>query len=209
LWYIYNNANLGFGKAHNIALQKAVQESKYHIVLNPDVYFSAGQVEILRDFMEKTPAAGQLLPKVLYPDGSMQHLCKLDPTPVDLFLRRFMPSFLLGPFRKRLDAFEYKDKDYNSIMESTFLSGCFMFLRTDALKQAGYFDDRIFMYFEDADLTRRIAKHYKTLYFPDAVIYHHYARGAHKNFKLMLYFMRSAYIYFSKWGWFRSRKATL
>jgi GT2 family glycosyltransferase len=202
--YIYNNANLGFGKAHNIALAIAIKEAPYHIVLNPDVYFDEGQVEILYDYMENTPDVGQLLPKVLYPDGSVQHLCKLDPTPLDLFLRRFMPSFLLGPFKKRLDAFEYKDRDYDQIMESTFLSGCFMFIRSAALQKAGYFDDRIFMYFEDADLTRRIAKYYRTLYFPHAVIYHHYARGAHKSVKLMLIFMKSAFIYFKKWGWYRS-----
>ena len=39
--YIHNPDNPGFGAAHNIAIKKAIiEESKYHIVLNPDVYFN-------------------------------------------------------------------------------------------------------------------------------------------------------------------------
>ncbi len=45
-----------------------------------------------------------------------------------------------------------------------------MFLRKDALRAAGLFDERFFMYPEDIDLTRRIHRHYRTLYWPD----HHY-----------------------------------
>lgn len=52
--YIFNNANLGFGKAHNIALRKSIEEGiPYHLVLNPDVYFDEGVLEELYSFMEK------------------------------------------------------------------------------------------------------------------------------------------------------------
>ena len=38
--YTFNDANIGFGAAHNLAFQKAYQlDSDYHILLNPDVYF--------------------------------------------------------------------------------------------------------------------------------------------------------------------------
>jgi len=46
--YIFNNANLGFGKAHNIALKKSIEKNiPYHLVLNPDVYFEKGVLEEL------------------------------------------------------------------------------------------------------------------------------------------------------------------
>lgn len=90
--YIYNNANLGYGKAHNIALKKSREENvPYHLVLNPDIYFEKGVLEKLYEFMEDNKDVGLIMPKVLYPNGQIQYLCKLLPTPMDLILRRFIP----------------------------------------------------------------------------------------------------------------------
>lgn len=206
--YIHNPSNPGFGAAHNIALKKAIEQNfKYHLVLNPDIYFEQGNLEKLYDFMEKHPTVGHVMPKVLYPDNSIQYLCKTHPTPFDLFARRFMPSFLQKFFKKRMDKYEYKDKDYNQTMYNIpYLSGCFMFLRTETLKRVGLFDDRIFMYIEDADLTRRFLQVSQTAYFPEAVVYHHFAKGSHKNWKLTWYSIHGAWIYFNKWGWFGSNR---
>ena len=99
--YTFNNANLGFGKAHNIALRKSIGENDpYHLVLNPDVYFEKGVLEELYNFMEKNPEVGLVMPKVLYPNGAIQYLCKLLPTPFDLFVRRFLN---FGPFKNYIE----------------------------------------------------------------------------------------------------------
>ncbi len=202
--YIFNPSNPGFGAAHNIVIKKAIeQKSKYHLVLNPDVYFEKGNLEKLYDFMEQHQNVGHVMPKILYPNGSIQYLCKCNPTPFDLFARRFMPTLLQRVFKKRMDKYEYKDKDYSQTMFNiSYLSGCFMFLRTETLEKVGFFDDRIFMYIEDADLTRRFLKVSQTAYYPESVAYHHFAKGSHKNWKLTWYSLWGAYIYFNKWGWF-------
>lgn len=202
--YIANPSNPGFGAAHNIAIEKSIAVgSKYHLILNPDVYFEKGNLEKLYDFMESHPEVGHVMPKVLYPDDSIQYLCKTNPTPFDLFARRFMPGFMKKWFKKSMDQYEYKDRDYNSTMyDIPYLSGCFMFLRNKTLKQVGLFDDRIFMYIEDADLTRRFLQVSRTAYYPEAVVYHHFEKGSHKNRKLMWYSIHGAIIYFNKWGWF-------
>ncbi len=204
--YIFSNANLGFGKAHNIAIKKAINESKYHLVLNPDIWFEKGNLEKMYEFMEKHPEIGQLMPKVLNPDGSIQYLCKRLPTPFDLFVRRFIPPFLKPVFQKRMDWYEFKDVGYDKTMEVPALSGCFMFLRTEALKQVGGFDERFFMYMEDYDLCRRIGQKYKTVYYPEAQVYHGYAKHSYKNKKLLLIHIESAIKYFNKWGWFFDRE---
>src|SRR5690606_15683696 len=74
--YIFNNGNIGFGKAHNIALNQSLRASKYHLVLNPDVYFAGKTLESLFRFMEEAVEVGLVVPKVLSFDGEMQHLCK-------------------------------------------------------------------------------------------------------------------------------------
>ncbi|MFA4957721.1 MAG: glycosyltransferase family 2 protein [Candidatus Methanoperedens sp.] len=203
--YVFNNANIGFGAGHNIAIQRIQELSKYHLVLNPDIYFSRGNLEKLYNFMENNNDVGLVMPKILYPDGSLQYLCKKLPTPFDLILRRFIPSFLKPLFRKRLDSFEFKDKDYNKIMSVPGLSGCFMFIRTSGFKEIGMFDERFFMYAEDTDLCRRIGNKYKTMYYPEAVIYHEFAKGSYKSTKLLIVHINSAIKYFNKWGWFSDK----
>src|SRR5688572_16744255 len=91
--YIFNHKNVGFGAGHNMALRKVIETSKYHLILNPDVYFTADVIPALYTFMRNNPAVGQLMPKVLYPDGRLQRLCRLLPSPKTLILRRFLNFF--------------------------------------------------------------------------------------------------------------------
>lgn len=201
--YIFNASNLGFGKAHNIAIRKSVIISKYHLVLNPDIYFAEGTLEKLLHFMESNLEVGHVMPKVLYPDGQLQYLCKNNPTPFDLFARRFIPDFLKPIFKRKMDLFEYRDNDYGKIIfDIPYLSGCFMFFRTNTLEKVGLFDEEIFMYIEDADITRRVLQVARTVYYPEATVYHHFEKGSHKSWRLTIYNIQGAIIYFNKWGWF-------
>ncbi len=199
--YIFNNANLGYGAGHNIAMQKSIQNGiPYHLVLNPDVYFEKGIIENIFSYMQKNKDVGHLMPKVLYPNGDLQYLCRLLPTPFDLFARRFIPIKSL--IRKINNRYELTFFDCKHVEEIPFLSGCFMFLRTETLKKSGLFDDSFFMYMEDADLTRRIGDVAKTVVYPNVTIYHEYQRGAHKSKRLLWIFIRSVFIYFNQYGWF-------
>jgi GT2 family glycosyltransferase len=203
--YYHNPSNPGFGAAHNIAIQKAFDiEAKYHLVLNPDIYFDKGTIEKIIQFMDINKQIGNLMPKVFYPDGSIQYLCKLLPTPYDWIGRRF------NPFKKmvnsRNEIFELRFTKYNKIMEAPYLSGCFMFLRLDAIKKIGFFDENIFMYGEETDLCRRLnIGGFKTIFYPYATITHVFEKGSHKSWKLTWIGIKSAIYYFNKWGWFFDR----
>lgn len=200
--YRFNGWNMGFGAAHNLALKEAMASgSTYHIVLNPDVYFEKDVVHRLSSFMEENEDVGLVMPKVLYPDGRLQHLCRLLPTPSILLFRRFLHPFK-GFHRKINHYYEMQFTGYDRVMDVPFLSGCFMFLRVDALRYTGLFDERIFLYTEDVDLTRRMHLHYRTVFFPDAVIYHHHVRESYKSLRTMIHHAASAATYFNKWGWF-------
>jgi len=197
--YIFNNANIGYGAGHNIAIRESIRNStKYHIVLNPDLYFKSDIIKNIFNYMEDNNNIGNIMPKILYPNGDNQYLAKLLPTPLDWLLRRFLPVKLTQSIT---DKFELRYTGYTTKMNVPFLSGCFMFLRVEALKNVGLFDENIFMYMEDIDLNRRIHMQYKTLYYPDVEIYHEYERGSHKNFKLLLISIQSSIKYFNKWGW--------
>lgn len=200
--YLKLPQNVGFGAAHNFAIKRAFEVgSKYHLVLNPDIYFEKGTLEKIQRYMDMNPEFGHLMPKVLYPNGEIQYLCKLNPTVFDLFARRFLPKSLQKLFKNRMARYDFQDRDYNQIMyDIPYLSGCFMFLRTKTLKKVGLFDERIFMYIEDADLTRRFLQQSRTVYYPDASVFHYFAKGSHKSWKLTWYSIHGALVYFKKWG---------
>ncbi len=200
--YIKNPQNIGFGAGHNIAFKKAFGiNSNYHLVLNPDIYFDPGTIEKIVDFMEANQEVGHLMPKVLYPNGELQLLCKTNPTIFDLFARRFLPLTIQKLFAKRMAKYDYQDRDYQSVMyDIPYLSGCFMFLRVSKLKEVGLFDERIFMYIEDADLTRRFLEKSRTVYYPLTQVFHLFAKGSHKSWKLTWYSLHGAFVYFKKWG---------
>lgn len=201
--YIFNNKNVGFGAGHNMALKEilTVNASAYHVVLNPDVYFEKEVMTKLYNYTEANPQIGLVMPKVLYPDGRLQPLCKLLPSPFTLFSRRFLQFY--PSWSNQLNHwYEMHFSGYDKIMDVPFLSGCFMFLRTNALREVGLFDERIFLYTEDTDLTRRIHTRYRTIFFPEAVIYHYNQRRSYKNSVKLLHHVFSAIAYFNKWGWF-------
>lgn len=203
--YIYSD-NLGFGHGHNIAIRKAIEKNAlYHIVINPDIYWEENSVvDTLAKFMDEHSDCGLVMPKVLYPNGELQYLCKLLPTPMDLFGRRFLPFKSIQ--QKRDARFELHDSGYDKTMEVPSLSGCFMFMRVDVLKKVGMFDERFFMYAEDLDLCRRIGEVSKTIYYPKVSIFHEYGKGSYKNRKLLKYHICSVIKYFNKWGWIFDKK---
>jgi GT2 family glycosyltransferase len=105
-------------------------------------------------------------------------------------------------YQKFINEYELRDIPSDKIYNAPVLSGCFTLLNLNAIKKIGMYDDTFFMYFEDWDLSRRMHKYYKTIYFPKVAVYHGYESGANKNSRLFKIFIKSAIRYFNKWGWF-------
>ena len=198
--YIHS-INRGYGAGHNIVIQEAIElGSTYHVVVNPDIYFEKGVLKKLETYMDASSSVGLVMPRILYPDGELQYLCKLLPSPSDLLFRRFLPWKKYVEKKNR--NYELRFTDYNQEMEVPSLSGCFMFIRTSVLKQVRGFDERYFMYAEDLDLCRRIGEVSRTMYYPFVSVFHKYEKGSYKNRKLLKYHICSVVKYFNKWGWF-------
>ena len=197
--YIFMGKNIGYGAAHNIAIRYTINKNTpYHLVINPDILFETSILTTIEGFMNNNTQIGQLMPKVYYPNGEIQYLCKLLPTPFDLIFRRFLPN---NWTEKRTEKFELRTSGYNKMLDVPYLSGCFMFFRTKALKEVGLFDERFFMYPEDIDLTRRIHEKYRTVFFPDVQIVHYHAHSSYINLKMLYIHMVNMVKYFNKWGW--------
>lgn len=203
--YIFTGENLGYGKAHNIAVNKSIDNKyKYHIVLNPDIEVNQIVFDELYQFMESNRNTGLSMPDIVYPDQKRQHLCKLLPTPFDLFFRRFIPIRQFKCLHNKV--FELRGADYTKSFNVPSLSGCFMYLRISTLEKTGLFDENIFMYCEDIDLSRRIGQISETRFVPTHPVIHQYNKESYRSKKLLKFHINSAIYYFNKWGWFFDRE---
>ncbi|ACV40021.1 glycosyltransferase family 2 protein [Leptotrichia buccalis] len=200
--YIFNNSNKGFGAGHNIVLQKLIEEnekSEFHLMINADVFFEENTIEKIIAYMRKNSDIGQIGPRIYESNGEINRSCRLLPTPLNLIFRRFFP---VKSIVEKMDySYEMKWYNYKSIIEVPILSGCFIFVRTDILKDIGVFDERYFMYMEDYDLCRRIGKKYKVVFYPKVNIVHKHGKASYKSRKMMIIHIKSAIKYFNKWGW--------
>lgn len=202
--YVRAGRNLGFGGGHNLALkQLAGVDAPYHLILNPDIMFDVDALGRLADVMDSHPDVGLVMPKVLYPDGSNQYLCKLLPAPIDLVLRRFLPGSWKRLGQGRIASYELRTLDYDAPAYVPSLSGCFMFARRSVLEAVGGFDERFFLYMEDVDLCRRMLAVSRLLYWPAVTVEHVHQMGSYRSRKLLFLHIRSAIQYFNKWGWIR------
>lgn len=202
--YVFANKNLGFSKGHNMS-KKYLEKSRYHLILNPDIIFEEKNFfqEIL-NYLDLNRNIAMVQPLFLnYQNDKIQYLCKKNPT---LFIQ-----IIRGFFRKSIEKFsflykynfEYEMRNVaysNSIIESTYLSGAFMLCRTELLEKINWFDERFFMYLEDADLTRRLSKLGKCVHNPFFKVRHVWAQGSRKNNYLRLIACISFVKYSFKWG---------
>ncbi len=205
--YVYLGKNIGYGNGNNFAIKSRKYAYKYHLVLNPDIYFDGSILIEIFDFMEKNSNIGLLMPKVLYEDNRLQYLCKMLPTP-----KIWISRALLG--KAKLTAkwnfnFEYRFFEYDKIALVPYLSGCFMFLRNSVFNSVGFFDENIFLHTEDVDFSRRIFEKFDNVYYPFVEVHHEFNKETYKSSKVLFYHIRSTLYYFNKWGWFFDNKRKL
>lgn len=193
LTFINNDNNLGFGGGHNKALELC--DSKYHAFVNPDVFIKDDVLSDMAKYLDDNPDIGILTPKVLFPDGQIQVLPQKNPRFIYLVARRIHLGFL----KKHREEFEMFDKGLDTKHDIEFATGAFMFTRTDLVKKVGGFDERFFLYFEDADITRKINEISRAEYNPDFTVYHYWERAGSKKIKFFLIQIASMFKYMSKW----------
>ncbi|NMM99394.1 glycosyltransferase family 2 protein [Bifidobacterium olomucense] len=192
--YVDAGANLGFGKGHNLILPYV--HSEYHAIVNPDIELVNDAFSEMIAMMRNDSSIGMTIPKMLDTHGTLQRVYRRELTMVDMFIRMFCGNH----FAKRQAWHTMQDQDYSKPFNVPFGQGSFLVVRTDLLKRLNGFDDRYFMYLEDADLCKRVNTVSKLMYCPSASVVHKWEKGSHKNWKLFKIHVTSMYKYFKKWG---------
>jgi GT2 family glycosyltransferase len=200
--FLTNRDNPGYGRAVNRLVVRLGQLPPYIGVLNTDLSWSSGTFEQLLEWLQQHPEVSLAVPQILDEAGTPQRLCKHHPTLLGLFSRRFLPEWLKPGWLKRYDRwYVMAEQDYASVFDAPYLSGCCMLIRSEAFRRVGGFDERYFLYLEDADLTRSLAGEGRCVHLPVAGVVHGWGRGNYRNLGLMAVNLASAWHYFRKWGW--------
>jgi GT2 family glycosyltransferase len=200
--YVFSGKNLGYSCGHNLA-KNYLPYCSFHLILNPDIIICKDSPPVsLANYMHRNPSAVMTQPLILSPDsGSVQYLCKRNPSLLIQLIRGFFPFLAGNVFRRYMDWYEMRDVAYAlSPVHSEYLSGAYMMCRRSALDSIGWFDSNFFMYLEDADLTRRMSQLGLCLHVPQFKVGHIWARGSHSNFFLRIAAIRSFFLYSRKWG---------
>jgi GT2 family glycosyltransferase len=165
-------ANLGFSQGNNFLLSKA--KGEYVMILNPDAVLLAGAAEKLVDFLKENPKAGAVGPRLVFPDFSYQISCSAYPSLKNEFVTKLYHRALdrnFGPVRS------YLEKKYGSRVQVPWVGGACLVCSTEKLLKIGGFDSNFFLYFEDIDLCKRLARQgWHNYHLPEARVMH--ARGA-------------------------------
>jgi GT2 family glycosyltransferase len=197
---IDSGKNLGYGKGNNLILDDLV--SRYHLVVNPDVYVATDSLLLAVEYMESHEDTALISPKVRS-DAKVLHVIKNYPDCLTLALRFMDKPALNAIFSQRLASYQREDLD-NQFSDDVLLSGgCFMFFRSSVFKALGGFDQRYFMYFEDYDLSLRLKKLEggRSVYCPEVEVFHMGGYVRRKSFRHYLYFVTLAFKFFNRHGW--------
>lgn len=200
--FLVNRDNPGYGRAVNRLVRQIGRLPPYIGVLNTDLNWVPGSFERLLAWLQDHPQVSLAVPRILDAEGRMQQLCKRHPTLLGLFSRRFLPERLKPGWLKRYDRwYVMADRDHQQVFDVPYLSGCCMLMRSEAFLNVGGFDERYFLYLEDADLSRSMARQGRCVHLPEAEVVHGWGRGNYRHWRLMVVNLCSAWLYFRKWGW--------
>lgn len=194
------HGNVGYGRGHNLGMARA--KADLHLVLNPDVEMEPAALDAGIRYLESHPQAGAVMPDARDEEGERQYLARSMPSVAVLLLRGFAPEWLKAPFQASLDRYEMRERDWDAEQfPIAVASGCFLLARRSALDAVGGFDPAYFLYFEDYDLSMRLAKIAPVGYSPAVRVLHHGGGAADKGWRHILWFIGSARRFFAAHGW--------
>ncbi len=171
---IENAGNVGFGAAVNQAVRAT--DAPLLWLLNPDCEVTPGAFAALRETLARHADCAIAAPRLLNADGSVQASARGDPSAwTGLFgrhtlLTRVFPSSAMA--RRNLPAQDLVDAGVESAVVD-WVMGAAMLIRRSAFDHVGGFDEGYFLYWEDADLCRRLRQQgLSTRYVPRAMVRH-------------------------------------
>jgi hypothetical protein len=196
---IVNDANRGYAHANNLGLRQA--RGSHVLLLNPDTVLPPDALQGMWRFMNEHPEAGVAGPKLVLADGSLDRACRRSFPTLEVALYRLLGLSKRYPQSPRFNRYNLGYLDPDLVAEVDSVVGAFMWMRREALDQAGFLDEQFFAYAEDIDLCYRIKVDYgwKVYYNPAVVVTHYKGQSTRQRFAPMtIEFYRAMWLFHKK-----------
>lgn len=196
---IRNPENIGFARACNQGI--AASTGEMIVLINPDTLVEADFFERVADLLEKNPRIGVAGPRVLDAVGELQLSARREISLVSGLLGRTSALTRLFP-KSSLVKSQFPAVTKQSHPAAVdWVSGACMVVRRPLLQEVGAFDERFFMYFEDADLCRRAREAgWLVYYLPEVEVVHQTGGSSHSRPRAIWLLHKSAFLYHRKHG---------
>lgn len=172
---IKNKENLGFSGGNNVGIRYALQQgADYVVVLNNDTLVDKNLITELLKVAESDKKIGIVVPKIYFAKGQEYHKNRYkeeEKGRVIWYAGGVMDwNNIIGSHRG-VDMVD--NGQFDTVEQTEFATGCCMLLKKEVLDTVGLFDEKYFLYYEDADLSTRVKRAgYKIIYAPKAYLWH-------------------------------------
>ncbi len=197
--------NKGFSAGNNIGLKYAIEKYNPEFIVraNPDVSFSSELLDRCMDVLDKDPTIGVVSSRILKPNTPPLYSTKeqLDPPPFWNYMtyaESMKETFSTYKIINYLVHNRFKITYTEPVMHVEVIAGNFMFFRSKALKEADFFDDKVFMYTEEAIIGKRLNRAgYTSALITDAYYIHNHISWPSSNKRViaMKRLLESRYYY--------------
>ncbi len=161
--------NLGFARGMNRLIARS--EAPWFLLLNSDAWPEPGAIGRLVEAAEGHPRAAAVAPKLLRPDGSLEHSTLPFPS-----LRLAIVMALLRPALPRRVAENMLLEGawrHDRVRRVDWAVGAALLVRRNALEEIGPLDESFFMYVEDLEWCWRARRKGWEIWFEPAAVVRH------------------------------------
>jgi GT2 family glycosyltransferase len=178
---ISNEKNMGFAAGNNVGIQYALGKgADYVVVLNNDTLVHPDLLIKILGVARQDKLLGAASPKIYFARGFEFYK--------DRYKNKDLGKVIWyaggeidwkNVYGKGRGVDEIDKGQYDEVAECDYATGTCMFIPRRVFEKVGYFDERYYMYYEDTDLSQRIKRAgFKTIYVPNAVIWHKVAQSS-------------------------------
>lgn len=211
---IENRINLGFAAGNNVGIRYALADgADYILVLNNDTLVDKDLISELLKVADSDEKIGIVVPKIYFAKGYEFHKDRYqeeDLGKVIWYAGGIMDWKNIIGHHRGVD--EVDSGQYQKVEETELATGCCMLVKKEVFQKVGIFDEKYFLYYEDADLSQKVkGAGYKIVYAPQAIVWHKNAGSAEgSGSKLQDYYItRNRLLFGMRWAPWRAKLALL
>lgn len=176
---IRNATNLRYAKTNNAGLK--VARGRYALLLNSDVVVRAGAFQALVEFMDEHPDAAAAGPKLINPDGSVQHCIRSVPNPIAMALQS-RTLYKIWPKNPITDSYYNTRFDYSRAQTVQSIGTTSFIIRRSTWETYGMLDERLTLAFVDLAYCHSLRQRNQNIYYvPNAVVVHYSGQSINQN----------------------------